>query len=286
MPRVSCAGQPAYYVHRRGRSGSPVHIHLEPVTGPTGIPAQRPHASVRDGAAPAPVLFLHGAGGTHQLWLSVIHELEHTPSYAVDLPGHGRSEGPGRDSIPAYGDWLISFLEASHLEQVVLVGHSMGGGLALDVALRYPSRVAALGLIATGARLRVAPAVLDGIRRDPAAVVALICRSVFGPCASQTNLQLGERQLAATPPEVLYGDFVACDVFDVRERLAEIRCPTCIVCGALDQLTPLKYSIYLRDQIAGAELCSIEGCGHMVMLEQPQAVARALDSWLDGLKAG
>jgi pimeloyl-ACP methyl ester carboxylesterase len=215
-----------------------------------------------------------------------MRDLEHAPSYAVDLPGHGRSEGPGRDSIPAYGDWLISFLEAIHLEQVVLVGHSMGGAIALDVALRHPARVAALGLVASGARLRVEPGILDEIRRDPATAVALICGSAFGPGASQTNVRLGERQMAATPPEVLHGDFVACDVFDVRERLGGIKCPTCVVCGALDLLTPLKYSIYLRDRIARAEMCSLEGCGHMLMIEQPQAVARALDSWLDGLSAG
>jgi pimeloyl-ACP methyl ester carboxylesterase len=172
-------------------------------------------------------------------------------------------------------------LDALGLEQAVLVGHSMGGGIALDVALRYPARVAGLGLVATGARLRVAPAILDSIQQKPDVAVRLICDWAFGPEAPAEMVRLGRRQMGATPAEVLHGDFVACDSFDAIERLGEITVPTFALCGTHDALTPAKYSVYLRDRIPGAELHLIEGAGHMVMVEKPQAVAQAVSNLLE-----
>lgn len=252
MPYLNFAGRRVHYVQRQP------------------VPASQP-----------PVVFIHGAGGTHQHWLYQVRDLPQAPTLALDLPGHGRSEGPGRDSIQAYGDWLVGLLEALSLEQAVLVGHSMGGGIALDVALRYPARVAGLGLVATGARLRVAPAILDGIRQRPEAAAQLICDWAFGPEAPPELVRLGRRQMGGIAPEVLYGDFTACNTFDVMERLAEIGSPTFALCGTHDALTPAKYSIYLRDRIPGAELHLLEGAGHMVMVEKPQAVAQAVSSLLE-----
>jgi pimeloyl-ACP methyl ester carboxylesterase len=229
------------------------------------------------------VVFVHGAGGTHQHWLYQVRDLAQAPTYALDLPGHGRSEGPGRDSIPAYGDWLVAFLDAAELEQVVLVGHSMGGGIALDVALRYPDRLAGLGLIATGARLRVAPAILSGIQENKEGAVRLICRAAFGPEAPDEMERLGRRQMGAIPADVLHGDFAACDAFDVMDQLNRIEAPTLVLCGTQDRLTPTKYAFYLRDGIAGATLTLVEGAGHMVMVEQPTAVVRSLTDFLERL---
>jgi pimeloyl-ACP methyl ester carboxylesterase len=236
------------------------------------VPAQRPA-----------VVFVHGAGGTHQHWLYQVRDLSPAPTFALDLPGHGRSEAPGRDSIIAYGDWLVAFLDAIELEQAVLVGHSMGGGIALDVALRFPDRVAGLGLVATGARLRVAPAILSSIREDKEQAVSLICRAAFGPEAPEEMERLGRRQMGATPAEVLHGDFAACDDFDVMDQLGRIEAPTLVLCGTQDRLTPPKYAVYLRDAIAGATLSLVEGAGHMVMIEQPAAVVWALTEFLGKL---
>jgi pimeloyl-ACP methyl ester carboxylesterase len=254
MPSVHVAGLRVHYVQRRP------------------VPAEK-----------APVLFVHGAGGTHRYWLYQVRDLPRSCSYALDLPGHGGSEGPGRSSIPAYGDWLVSFLDAVELERAVLVGHSMGGGIALDVALRYPARVAGLGLIATGARLRVAPAILAGIRQDLQAIIRLIGDWAYGPEAPPELVDLGRRQMAETPAQVLYDDMAACDAFDVMERLPEIAAPTLVIVGTQDRMTPPKYAVHLRDNIAGAALHLVEGAGHMVMLENPPAVAQALQTFLVGI---
>jgi pimeloyl-ACP methyl ester carboxylesterase len=254
MPFVTVGGERAHCLQRRP------------------VPADRP-----------PVVFVHGAGGTHQHWLYQVRDLPNSPTYALDLPGHGRSDGRGRDSISAYGDWLVAFLDAIGEDQAVLVGHSMGGAIALDVALRHAPRVAGLGLVATGARLRVAPGILEGILQNPEAAVRLICDFAFGPEAPPEMVRLGRRQMEAIPPEVMHKDFVACDAFNAMDRLGEVAVPAFVLCGTQDRLTPLKYSTYLRDQITCAVLHIVEGAGHMVMVERPEAVVEAISSFLDGL---
>jgi pimeloyl-ACP methyl ester carboxylesterase len=183
--------------------------------------------------------------------------------------------------VPAYGDWLAAFLDELALEQAVLVGHSMGGAIILDLALRYPKRVAGLVLVASGARLRVAPALLEALRQEPEEGVKLIAEWAFGPEASQEMVRLARRQMSMVPPDVLYGDFLACDRFDVVDHLGEIATPAFVLCGTQDRMTPVKYATYLRDQIDGATLTLVEGAGHMVMLEQPQAVSTALAHFLE-----
>ena len=250
MPYLDVGGRGAHYLHR-----APV---------PAGS---------------LPLVYLHGAGGTHQHWLYQVRDLPQTPTYALDLPGHGQSTGPGYDSIHAYADWLIAFLDAAGLGQTVLAGHSMGGAIALQAALQHPGRVAGLVLIATGARLRVAPGLLDAIRLDFSAAIGLMGDWAYGPEALPEVVRLGQRQLAAAGPEILHNDFRACDGFNVLDRLGEIAAPTLILCGTLDRMTPTKYSTYLRDNILGASLLLVEGAGHMLMIEDPGAVARALASF-------
>ena len=244
---------------------------------------------VRRGPIPAsqhPVVFVHGAGGTHQHWLYQIRDLSQALAYAMDLPGHGRSEVPGRNSIREYASWLVDFLDAVELERVVLVGHSMGGAIALSSALSFPERIAGLGLVATGGRLRVSPTLLETIQQDPEAAVSAICRSAFGPGVPPQMLRQGRQQMESVPADVLRGDFRACDEFDVISRLGEIAAPTLVLCGTCDALTPAKYSVYLRDHIQGSQLSLIEGAGHMVMLERPQEVLKALEGLLTNLQIG
>lgn len=226
------------------------------------------------------LVLVHGAGGSHLDWPAPLRRLREANVYTLDLPGHGRSEGTGRSSISAYRDFLLAFLDALGLERTVVVGHSMGGAIALDFALRYPYRLAGLILVGSGARLRVAPAILTGISSDFEATVDLIVDYAFDPSASEQLKRLGRQRLLNTPTEVLHGDYTACDVFDVMERLGEVRCPTLVIGGTADRLTPPKYAVYLRDHIPGAELVLVDAAGHMVMLEKPEVVARAISKFI------
>ena len=222
------------------------------------------------------LVYIHGAGGSHLNWPPQLRRMAGVNAYALDLPGHGRSKGVGKTSIAAYRDFVVAFLQAIGLEKATLVGHSMGAAIALDFALHYPTRLGSMILIGSGARLGVAPAILNGVHQDFEAAVRLICEYAYAPNASEQLMRLGRRQMLRMSPQVLHDDFLVCDAFDVMDRLDEIGCPTLMICGTEDKLTPPKYSAYLRDHIARARLTLVEGAGHMVMLEQPQVVSQAI----------
>ncbi|MBC7233121.1 MAG: alpha/beta fold hydrolase [Chloroflexi bacterium] len=232
-----------------------------------------------DPQSPA-MLLVHGAGGNHQYWGFAIRHLKEAAVYALDLPGHGRSNGSGRANIADYADFLARFMDALGLVKAIVAGHSMGGAIAMTMALRHPDRVAGLVLVGTGARLRVLPAILEGTLHDFERTIAMICEYAYSPNAPEELVHQGQRQMLRVAPQVIHGDFAACNAFDVMERLGEIHCPTLIICGSEDKLTPPKYAAFLAEHIAGAELTLIEGAGHMVMMEKPDLVASAIASAL------
>jgi pimeloyl-ACP methyl ester carboxylesterase len=216
-------------------------------------------------------------------WPTDLRRLPGRRVYAVDLPGHGKTGGAALRDIAAYAGALHAWLEDLGLPHVVLAGHSMGGAVALELALRRPTRLAGLVLLSTGARLQVAPQILAGIQNDFDATVELLARSMYGEQADPNLVRLGTRRLREVRPEVLHADFAACDAFDRRADVARIEAPTLVVCGDADVMTPLKSSQYLQDQISRAELVVLPGAGHMAALQQPQVVAQAVETFLASL---
>ncbi len=162
----------------------------------------------------------------------------------------------------------------------------MGGAIALTMALNHPEHVIALGLVGSGARLRVAPVILENSANATTFPVAIkaIMEMAFSPRTDPRLMQLAAQRMGTTRHTVLHGDFLACNVFDIMEGLNKIRFPTLVICGQDDQLTPVRYSQYLADQISKAELKIIPEAGHMVMLEQPQSVADELSAFVATLK--
>ena len=229
-----------------------------------------------------PVILLHGAGGTHLYWPSEVRRLAGYRIYAPDLPGHGKSGGRGQQSIQAYASNIIDWLESIGLHSALFVGHSMGSAIALTLALDYPEHILGLGLVGGGARLKMNSALLESASSDTTfqnAVDTVVGWS-FSSQAPPELVALAGKRMAESRPSVLYGDFLACDSFDVTERLAEIQAPTLVVCGTEDRMTPLRNAQYLVDNIPGARLATVPGAGHMVMLERPQAVAALLGEFL------
>jgi pimeloyl-ACP methyl ester carboxylesterase len=161
----------------------------------------------------------------------------------------------------------------------------MGSAIALTLALDQPEHVLGLGLLGGGARLRVAPLLLESATSPTTFhnAVAQIVSWSFSPHAPEGLTRLAAERMADTRPSVLHGDFLACDGFDVISRLQEVRCPTLVLCGADDRMTKPRYSQFLAENIPAARLEIIPEAGHMVMLEQPQAVASALLDFLDGI---
>jgi len=226
------------------------------------------------------LILIHGAGGSHLHWPAALRRMPGATVYAVDLPGHGRSEGPGREHIEDYVADIVRFMDAVGVSRGVLVGHSMGGAIAQMTALMAPERVAGLVLVGTGARLRVAPALLDGILQDARGALALITEWAWGPEADPAMVARGRQMMARVNPRVVWGDFAACDRFDIRERVEEITAPTLVITGSEDRMTLPRFGQWLAERIPGARFVLVEGAGHMVMLEKPDQVASAVREWL------
>jgi pimeloyl-ACP methyl ester carboxylesterase len=234
-------------------------------------------------SAPRAVL-VHGAGMDHTVWaLQGRHLAFHGWSVlAVDLPGHGRSRAlDALGSIEAMADWLAGLLADSGPAPAALVGHSMGALAALATAARHPERARSLCLVGAAARMPVHPDLLAlAAAHDPKAV-ELMCDWAFGPRGQVGGspqpggwLQGSARALLrAADPDVLGRDLAACDAYAAGARhAAAVRCPTLVVAGSDDRMTPAKAGRQLAALIPGAAMVTVEGAGHMAMLEAPDAV--------------
>lgn len=218
------------------------------------------------------ILFVHGAGGGQFTWSyqKGFFEKEFNP-VIIELPGHGESGGEGEKEIGRYAEHVYSFVKAAGLGKVFLVGHSMGGAIVQTLALAQPEIMEGIVLVGTGARLKVFPMVLDGIRNDFEQTVSKITQFAFSKEVPPELIERGVTDLMRCRPEVLYGDFLACDRFDLMERVKEIEIPALILCGKDDEMTPVKYSQFLHGQIHGSRLEILPDAGHMVMMESPRA---------------
>jgi pimeloyl-ACP methyl ester carboxylesterase len=231
-----------------------------------------------------PAIFIHGAGGSHLSWPPQLRRLPDQCIFAPDLPAHGRSEGIGQHAIEDYVHDILEFMSEIGIYSAVLVGHSMGSAVALSAAIHFPEHVTALCLIGSGARLRVAPALLRAASNPSAfeSAVQMINDASFSSQSGRVK-ELSTQRMLETRPAVLYGDLLACDAFDVKDQLDNLSIPTLIVCGMDDRMTPLHDSQFLRDHIAGARLEVISNAGHMVMLEQPDRISDLMADFLNSI---
>ena len=232
-----------------------------------------------------PVILVHGAGGTHLHWPTQIRRLPGYNVYALDLPGHGNSEGRGNQTIESYCVSILRWMDDIPIFRAVIVGHSMGGAIAQKLAQQYPERIVGLVLVGSGARLRVDPSILEYTSSQATFPIAvqLIMEKAFSPNTNPKLIELAANNMEKIRPSVLHSDFTACNDFDMMDSVKKIRYPTLVICGQDDQLTPVRYSQYLASQIPKAELRIIPDAAHMVMLEQPQIVADELSSFLKTL---
>jgi len=225
------------------------------------------------------LLFIHGAGGSHKVWEHQIKFFSDT--VAIDLPGHG--DGVGKRTINEYVEDVKKFCDEKGLKNIVTVGHSMGGAIAQKFALDHPEYLKAIVLVCTGAKLRVTPLIFEAIERNYAQAIQLITKLAFSSKATSETKEKAAEEMRNISPDVTYGDFEACDKFNIMDRLKEIKVPTLIICGLEDQLTPVKYSEYLKNNILNSKLEIIADAGHMVMLEKPREFNEVLEKFIKEL---
>lgn len=228
-----------------------------------------------------PIVLIHGAGGMFLDWPIELRKTMQT--IAIDLHGHGLSSGEGRRYIQDYAEDIIALLDALKIEKAIIGGHSMGGAIAQTIALDFADSVAGLMLLGTGAHLPVNQMIIDGLENNFEKTCENLIKWQWHKSAPDSYRQQGLERLLKNPAHTIRNDFLACNDFDVRERLAKIAVPTLILAGADDKMTPVSQSEFLADMIPDSKLIVIENAGHMFPLEQPRIVAQYAKLWFNNL---
>ncbi|WP_027136305.1 alpha/beta fold hydrolase [Geminicoccus roseus] len=239
------------------------------------------------------VLWLHGAGMDRTVWTLAARDpgLRGVASLAVDLPGHGGSAGGAPSTVEDHAALVGRLLDGLGIERAVLAGHSMGGLIALAAMAAMPERLDGLVLAGAAARMPVNPALIQAAENDLPKAARMIATYAVAPA--------GRRAAAATPgvrlagsavamlersrPGVLAADLRACD--QAAPATGPCPVPALVVTGALDRMSPAKRGAELAAAL-GARLARLEGAGHMMMLERPDAFAQAVLPFLAEVRAG
>jgi pimeloyl-ACP methyl ester carboxylesterase len=224
------------------------------------------------------LLFIHGAGCLSDVFGAQVAAFPN--SHAISLPGHGVAGTCS--SIEAFADAVEAYVVEHNLHDVVLCGHSMGGAIALTLALRRPAWLRALVLIGSGSRLRVSAEILDGLRSDFVVSRRRIAGLLFGD-PSPGRVTAAERAMIEVGAEQTLADFAACNTFDATERLGEIAVATLVLTGERDVMTPPKYAQLLADRVPNGQVRILPGAGHLAMVEQPARVNEELRGFVASL---
>jgi pimeloyl-ACP methyl ester carboxylesterase len=257
------------------------------------------------GSGEPAVVFVHGLAGSWQNWL------ENMPHFAAaghrviafDLPGFGGSDDPREKiSIPGYGRLVDTLLDRLEVGPAVLVGNSMGGFIAAEVAIQYPARVRqlvlvsaagltveyqrnepVLGALRVGRRLLVAwggflGARSDAIARRPRARRMLMRLVVHD--ADRLPAPLIAEQVRGARNSGFVDALDALTDYPIRARLGAIRCPALIVWGAEDRLIPVRDAAEFERLIPGSRKVVWRETGHLSMLERPGAFNALVEEFL------
>jgi pimeloyl-ACP methyl ester carboxylesterase len=228
------------------------------------------------------LVFIHGSGGDHTNWLRQYTSMKNAFNIAaLDLPGHGRSEGPGEQNVAAYVEWVKKILDGLGILNPIMIGHSLGAAIALSFVIRYDRAAAAVVPVAGGVKMPVNPMILAGLKQDPAAVIGMAAKFSLAKQNREKFSGILADSLLRINPEILHGDFSACNSLDITDAVAGIRIPALVICGVEDKMTPPSLSQVIVDRIPGARLALIEGAGHFVMMENPEAFNAALTDFVN-----
>jgi pimeloyl-ACP methyl ester carboxylesterase len=237
------------------------------------------------------LVFVHGAGADRTVWaLQTRYFANHGCSVlAVDLPGHGKSDGPVPDSVRGFSMWLAAVIEATGFERAVIAGHSMGAYIAIDLAARRLDLATRLVLAGTAATMRVHPALLESARADEHLAVELMTgwsfpkRAQLGGHPTPGSWMIGqnERLTERALDGALGVDLTTANGHaDAVESVRQVTCPVLYLLGERDVMTPMRNAAELIQATPNAAVVTLPGTGHVMMWERPHAVIDAIADFL------
>ena len=241
---------------------------------PTGADIARPRGKL--------VLLVHGAFDSSTYWYHIFRHLQnnHTP-LAIDLPGHGGSDGLVLRGAEEHIAFVAALVDALDLPSFVFCGHSMGGSMAVEYALHHAPRLSGLVALGSSPDWEIEESDIDIWDRDPDGAFRSNLEYLFAREASGDMRDAYNRQMRTTPAAVCKADLETCRSFDLSDRLHEVQVPAAVICG--DQEFWIEGSRRLHKGIAGSHFEIVPAAGHAIALEQPQALNAALDGFLASL---
>ncbi len=232
-----------------------------------------------DSAAAPSILLIHGSGVSAGAWVNQLRgSLTAFRVAAIDLPGHGKSDPIPQASVEGYAETVAEFLEALGSGPVLVVGHSLGGAIAIALAAQRPHAVTGLVLLASCAKLpwadsswgRLLPYVPGPLWKT--FFISTAQKLLFAPGVPGHAVSLGMQELRSCRAETILKDLQAAKAMDLTQQATGLDVPTLILCGSQDRLTPPALSADLKGLIPGSRLTLVEGAGHMLLLEVPTRV--------------
>jgi len=245
-----------------------------------------------DGDEPG-VAFVHGAGADRTGWQLQTRWFAHHGyrAAAIDLPGHGGSDGPVLETIVEMADWVASAIEAMGLAPAHIVGHSMGTFVTLETAARHPDATRSIVLLGTATAMPVHPELLSTAQASDPKAARLITSWGIGSRAHKGGhaspgmwLIGGNHALIDRAAEgVLGNDLAASEGYDrAIEAAAEVTCPVTLVLGREDKMTPNRAATALIEAFAEVDTVFLDEIGHFIHIEAPIATRRAIAGALAG----
>jgi pimeloyl-ACP methyl ester carboxylesterase len=246
-----------------------------------------------DSALPS-VVFIHGSGMDHTVWANQARYFAHhgRSVLAIDLPGHGRSDGPLLKTIEDMAALVVDAIAAAGATQqsVALAGHSLGALVALETAARLAERSRALALLGMTPLMPVHPDLLALADRGHRGTIDIMVTWAVGrraqiggnEASGLWTTQAAMCLLERADPRSIALDLAACNAYrGAADAAARLSCPVLLVIGAEDRMTPPAKAVEFARAIGqSARAETIAGAGHMMMIEQPTATLAALKTIL------
>jgi pimeloyl-ACP methyl ester carboxylesterase len=237
------------------------------------------------------IVFLHGAGGNHLIWLQQARSLAYDRFnvLALDLPGHFLSGGETISGIENQAEWVLDAMSAANCAEAVLVGHSMGGPIALEVAVAAPERVAGIVFVASAAAIPVNARLIEMADKSDNDAIDAMMSWAHGPVAhlcvdswpGKGHVNFAIDMMRRNRPGSLATDLRNCAGYrDGLEHARRVACPTLCVFSAQDRMTPLANGTALAEVLPDNRLVVLDHCGHMVPTEAPADLNREIRDFM------
>ena len=231
---------------------------------------------------------MHGSGLSHIVWS--LHEQFYTSQgfnvLAIDLPGHGNSDGPALKSIQEISDWVKKLMQAVNVNKIIIVGHSQGSLVGIDFGSRYPDLIDKLVLVAGSYRMPVNQDLIDLAEAGDEKAILLMMKWGYEGSKAFIGGNPVKKIINSTREirEILAVDLNACNNYkEGKESLEKINCPTLCIFGDLDKMVPLEVGNKMAGMIKNSEKKVIKNCGHMIIFEKAFEMRKLVKEFLSKL---